>query len=237
MALLCTKQHFHNRSGTQYQLNHGFQKTLNNPFTPKFKKYTLPTFQSEMYKWGTVAQTGSIIIFHLSMLWKAKFFILCDVIFLVRLQGKFELDHSWEWKGWSECRLCTYHTKSLSPRRRFSTISWVSYSTKPQNRSRPPYSCSWGANHIRTLISTQVHPTDTQAWLTNKQGSNKQGSNKQGSTNSCPNTPSTNLFEKAANYCTTVSKGHTPSEVHIFACVPCTYDRVLYSNWEMLLGR
>ena len=25
---------------------------------------------------------------------KAKFFILCDVIFLVRLQGKFELDHS-----------------------------------------------------------------------------------------------------------------------------------------------
>ena len=27
---------------------------------------------------------------------KAKFFILCDVIFLVRLQGKFAIDHSWE---------------------------------------------------------------------------------------------------------------------------------------------
>ena len=27
-----------------------------------------------------------------------KFFILCDVIFLVRLQEKFEFDHSWEWK-------------------------------------------------------------------------------------------------------------------------------------------
>ena len=33
---------------------------------------------------------GSIIIFHLSTLWKAKFPILCDVIFLLRLQGKFE---------------------------------------------------------------------------------------------------------------------------------------------------
>ena len=31
---------------------------------------------------------------------KANFFILCDVIFLVRLQGKFEIDHSWEWKGY-----------------------------------------------------------------------------------------------------------------------------------------
>ena len=36
---------------------------------------------------------GSIIIFHLSKLWKAKFFILCNVIFLVRLQGKFDIDH------------------------------------------------------------------------------------------------------------------------------------------------
>ena len=35
---------------------------------------------------------GSIIIFHLSELWKAKFFILCDVIFLMRLQGEFEID-------------------------------------------------------------------------------------------------------------------------------------------------
>ena len=29
----------------------------------------------------------------------AKFSILCDVIFLVRLQGKFEIEHSWERKG------------------------------------------------------------------------------------------------------------------------------------------
>ena len=38
----------------------------------------------------------SSIIFHLSMLRKAKFSIQCDVLFLVRLQGKFEFDHSWE---------------------------------------------------------------------------------------------------------------------------------------------
>ena len=42
---------------------------------------------------------GSIIIFHLSKLWKAKFFILWNAIFLVKLWEKFEFDHSWEWKG------------------------------------------------------------------------------------------------------------------------------------------
>ena len=43
-----------------------------------------------------VVRIGSVIIRHLSELWKAKFFILCDVIFLVRLQGKFAIDHSWK---------------------------------------------------------------------------------------------------------------------------------------------
>ena len=41
---------------------------------------------------------GSTIIFRLNKQWKAKFFILCDVILLVRLQGKFEIDQSWEWR-------------------------------------------------------------------------------------------------------------------------------------------
>ena len=44
-----------------------------------------------------LVRMGSLITFYLSKLWKTKFFILCDVIFLVRLQGKFEIDHSWEW--------------------------------------------------------------------------------------------------------------------------------------------
>ena len=46
-----------------------------------------------------VARICSIITFHLSKLWKVKFSILCDVIFLVRLQGNFDIDHSQEWKG------------------------------------------------------------------------------------------------------------------------------------------
>ena len=40
-----------------------------------------------------------IIIFHLSKLWKVKLSLLCDVIFLVGLEGKFDIDHSQEWKG------------------------------------------------------------------------------------------------------------------------------------------
>ena len=58
------------------------------PSTPKFKKYILSIVYKEKGK-GEVVRIGSIIIFHSSKLWKAKFFILCDVIFLVRLQGKF----------------------------------------------------------------------------------------------------------------------------------------------------
>ena len=41
-----------------------------------------------------VVRICSIIIFHLSKLWKVKFSILCGVIFMVRLQGKFDIDHS-----------------------------------------------------------------------------------------------------------------------------------------------
>ena len=45
-----------------------------------------------------VVRIGSVIIFHLSMLWKAKFLTLFDALFLVSLQGKFEIDQSREWK-------------------------------------------------------------------------------------------------------------------------------------------
>ena len=32
---------------------------------------------------------------------KSQFSILCGVVLPVRLQEKFEIDHSWEWKGWT----------------------------------------------------------------------------------------------------------------------------------------
>ena len=43
--------------------------TQPNPFTPKLKNYLLPTLQRGMYE---VVRIGSIIISHLSKLWKAK---------------------------------------------------------------------------------------------------------------------------------------------------------------------
>ena len=54
---------------------------------------------TELHLNPSLPSFGSIIIFHLSKLWKAKFLILCDVIFLVRLQGEFEIYHFWGWKG------------------------------------------------------------------------------------------------------------------------------------------
>ena len=38
-----------------------------------------------------------MIIFDLGNLWKAMFFILCDVILLAKPRGKFEIDHSSSW--------------------------------------------------------------------------------------------------------------------------------------------
>ena len=61
-----------------------------NPFTPKFKTYILPTFYREMYEW--CSENWWLIIFHLSKLWKAKFFIMCDVIFRGKAAGEI-----WHW--------------------------------------------------------------------------------------------------------------------------------------------
>ena len=62
---------------------------LCNHFTLKLKKYIIPTCV------GEVATIGGTVIFHLSKLWKGTFSILCNVIFLVRLQGNFDIDHSY----------------------------------------------------------------------------------------------------------------------------------------------
>ena len=76
-----------------------------------------------MCKWGV-----SIFIFHHSKLWKAKFFILCDVIFLVRLQGKFEIDHSWSEgveENWVGLRGSVWQNTGLS------TKSWSGNNGSP----------------------------------------------------------------------------------------------------------
>ena len=71
----------------------------NYSFTPKFKKYILPTFQENCIS-EVVRIIVSISIFHLSKLWRANWFSYCVMLlFLVKLQEKFEIeiDHSWEW--------------------------------------------------------------------------------------------------------------------------------------------
>ena len=100
-----------------------------NPFTPKLKKYTPPF---KLLKWkclSDVVRIGSVIISHLGELWKAKFLILCDVIFLVRLQGKFEIDHSLIACGNSNCipilsflakrgvkdEICSFDARKITP--------------------------------------------------------------------------------------------------------------------------
>ena len=84
------------------------RRNTNQPSDDEFSFDGVPTWPSSKSPFSQpfkekciseVARIGSIIIFHLRKLWKAKFSILCDVIFLVRLQEKLEIDHSWEFKG------------------------------------------------------------------------------------------------------------------------------------------
>ena len=62
----------------------------------KDKTSTRVLYKSISFPASDVVRIGSIIIFHVSKLWKANFSILCYVILLVRLQGKFDIDHSRE---------------------------------------------------------------------------------------------------------------------------------------------
>ena len=57
------------------------------PCTPAPPTYSSLFSVLNGYVWARVIDTNSMVI------------ILCDVIFLVRLQGKFDIDHSWEWGG------------------------------------------------------------------------------------------------------------------------------------------
>ena len=112
-----------------------------------------------------VVRIGLIIIFHLSKLWKAEFSILCDVIFLVRLQEKFELDHGLGVRGftaahakmsyensplklvslwcdrWLTCSRTAGRNSTPHPLR--SSLSWTPTRTWPCAgcRRRSPFGC------------------------------------------------------------------------------------------------
>ena len=88
-----------------------------------------------------VARICSIITFHLSKLWKVKFSILCDVIFLVRLQEKFDIDHSQAYQVSSSPVLLVSRMLPV-----WGQINWLrsttSWHRKKENRmsTRPLYS-------------------------------------------------------------------------------------------------
>ena len=58
-------------------------------------KFSYPSKEKRI---SEVARIGSIIISHLSKLWKAKFFTVWWNIYGEAV-GKFEIDHSSKWKG------------------------------------------------------------------------------------------------------------------------------------------
>ena len=126
---------------------------------------------------------------YLSKLSKAKFFILCYIcyfIFLVRLQGKFEIAHSWERMGWStplpNCWPCINVSTLLSRHIYYDIIAQdVLFSV----RRTPPwcsakrvaystwfsFSCSWLATTLESskfsfqafviiIIIVVFHPTN-----------------------------------------------------------------------------
>ena len=66
-----------------------------NPSTPKLKKHILPTRKEKCVSW--VVRIGSIIIFLLSKLWKANFFMLCDVMIFGKAAGEI-----WNWSLWDK---------------------------------------------------------------------------------------------------------------------------------------
>ena len=63
----------------------------NSTFSQPFKK----KYMSKVVRISCII---SIAVFRLSKLWIATFFILCDIIFLLRLQEELQIDHSRELK-------------------------------------------------------------------------------------------------------------------------------------------
>ena len=75
----------------EYESMHWIQTMEHEHLTlslPSSKSTFSQPLKEKMYSISDVVRVGSRIIFHLSKRWKAKFFILCDVLFLVRLQEK-----------------------------------------------------------------------------------------------------------------------------------------------------
>ena len=110
------------------------------PLTPSSKSESSQPFKEKCM--SDAVRIGSIIIFHLSKLWKAKFFILCDVIFLARLQVGSEMVNT----SYSNSGPTLGKVTSLLWSRSSSLISCINIS----ERQSP-----WPCGHIRTFQWTK----------------------------------------------------------------------------------
>ena len=97
--------------------------------------------ESQEYNW--VVNWLYNNLFHLSKLWKAKFSILCDVIFLVRLQENFGIDHSWE---------CMFEAEG--PRVQFWHRQVASDRQTVRMHPRRPRGRSWSGRALRRAETT-----------------------------------------------------------------------------------
>ena len=100
-------------------------------------------------------------------LWRAKFSILCDVIFLVRLQGKCAMDQLWEWKG-KDCNIWRFATSDdyNEIKRCYSILrckaKFQSYSTLRVDKSIVMMSSFWGTvlgAVLNRVLGRGVRPT------------------------------------------------------------------------------
>ena len=78
--------------------NHARNHIIQPLTLPSSKSTSSQTLKGKMCTW-CVVKIGCTSIFHLSKLWKSRApYCVMFSIFLVRLQGKFDIHHSWEWK-------------------------------------------------------------------------------------------------------------------------------------------
>ena len=118
LCVLLNEQHvcFHRRQRKSFvEVLCGLQIKLIQLYAVEYQNLTLwlsiskSTFSQPSYKENCISEVvwiGVIIIFHLSKLWKTKLSILCDVIFLVRLQEKFEIESLFGVKGLRRVLCC-----------------------------------------------------------------------------------------------------------------------------------
>ena len=99
----------------------------------------------------------------MSKQWKAKFFIPCDTIFLVRPQGKCENGRSWGWKVNKPWPNGTPNSRKLSQSYKIKTCigGWPNGTAKSSQLARIPSTCLTTTARSLTNLTKQLG----ESWL------------------------------------------------------------------------